>query len=44
MISISCSMVDHRVVDDGEAAVDDLAQVVRRDVGRHAHGDAGGCR
>ena len=30
-----------RVLDDPDAAVDHLAQVVRRDVGRHADGDAG---
>src|SRR5690606_27124394 len=28
------------VVDERDAAVDDLAQVVRRNVGRHADGDA----
>ena len=33
---------DVRIVDHREAGVDDFAQVVRRDVGRHAHGDAGG--
>ena len=31
-----------RVVDQRNAAVDHLGQVVRRDVGRHADGDAGG--
>ena len=30
-----------RLLDQPDAAVDDLAQVVRRDVGRHADGDAG---
>ena len=32
---------DGRVVDDGGGGIDDLAEVVRRDVGRHADGDAG---
>ena len=32
---------DARVVDDGDGRVDDLVEVVRRDVGRHADGDAG---
>ena len=32
---------DLRVVDQRDRAGDDLAQVVRRDVGRHADGDAG---
>ena len=31
---------DFRVVEMGDAGVDDLAQVVRRDVGGHADGDA----
>jgi len=31
-----------RLVDDPDAGVDDLPQVVRRDVGGHADGDAGG--
>src|SRR6185312_13808195 len=37
-------LVDGRsgVVDERDRAVDDLADVVRRDVGRHADGDAGG--
>ena len=30
-----------RVVDEGDGRGGDLAQVVRRDVGGHAHGDAG---
>jgi hypothetical protein len=29
-----------RVLDEGDGGVDDLAEVVRRDVGRHADGDA----
>jgi hypothetical protein len=33
--------IDVRVVDQGQAGIHDLAQVVRRDVRRHAHGDAG---
>ena len=33
---------DRRVVDIGRAGVDDLAEVVRRDVRRHADGDAAG--
>ncbi len=33
---------DGRVVDDGDAGGDRLAQVVRRHVGRHADGDAAG--
>ena len=33
---------DARVVDDGEGGVDNLVEVVRRDVRRHADGDAGG--
>ncbi len=33
--------LDLRVVDVGDRGVDRLAQVVRRDVGRHADGDAG---
>ncbi len=32
---------ERRIVDQGHAGVDHFAQVVRRDVGRHAHGDAG---
>ena len=31
---------DRRVVEIGAAAIDDLAQIVRRDVGRHADRDA----
>ena len=34
--------VDGRVLDVGAGRVDDLAEVVRRDVRRHADGDAGG--
>ena len=33
-----------RVVDHGDRRVDDLAEVVRRDVGGHPDGDAGRCR
>ncbi len=33
---------DRRIVDIGEAAVDHFAQIVRRNVGRHADGDAAG--
>ncbi len=33
---------DVRIVDQREAGVDDLPQVVRRNVGGHAHGDARG--
>ena len=33
---------DARIVDQGDAGVDHLAQIVRRDVGRHADGDAAG--
>ncbi len=29
-----------RIVDQGDAGVDDFAEVMRRDIGRHAHGDA----
>ena len=32
---------DGGAVDDGAGGGDDFAEVVRRDVGRHAHGDAG---
>ncbi len=32
---------DRGVVDEGDAGVDHLAEIVRRDVGRHADGDAG---
>ena len=32
---------DERVVHQGQQAIDHFAQVVRRDVGGHAHGDAG---
>ena len=39
---MSSSMRQRRVVDERDGAVDDLADVVRRDVGRHADGDAGG--
>ncbi len=35
-------MVTRGVVDDGDSGVDDFAEVVRRDVGRHADADAGG--
>jgi hypothetical protein len=35
------SVREVRVLDQPDAAVDHLAQVVRRDVGRHADGDAG---
>ena len=31
---------ERRIVDQGDGGGDDLAQVVRRDVGGHAHGDA----
>ena len=31
-----------RIVDQRDAGVDDLAEIVRRDVGRHADGDAAG--
>ena len=34
--------VDRRIVDEGDRRVDHLAQVVRRNVGRHAHGDSRG--
>ena len=34
--------VEVRVVDQRHRGVDDLAQIVRRDVGRHADGDAAG--
>ena len=30
--------------DEGDAGVDDFGEVVRRDVGRHADGDAASCR
>ena len=30
-----------RVLDDPDTPLDDLAKIVRWDVGRHAHGDAG---
>ena len=42
MISISCSTVDVRVVDQPDEAVADFAQVVRRDLGGHADRDAVG--
>ena len=29
------------LVEQGKTAVDDLGEIVRRDIGRHAHGDAG---
>ncbi len=35
-------VADVRVVEQGDAGVDDLAQIMRRDVGRHADGDAAG--
>ncbi len=35
--SVTSGVVEHR-----QAGVDDLGEVVRRDVGGHAHGDAGG--
>ena len=38
--SISSSIGDRRVVEIGAAGVDDLAEIVRRDVGRHADRDA----
>ena len=38
--SISSSTVMSPIVEIGAAGVDDLAQIVRRDVGRHADGDA----
>ena len=34
--------VHRRIVDQRDRAVDDLAEIVRRDVGRHADGDAAG--
>ena len=37
-----CGEVEIGVVDQGHGGVDDLAQIVRRDVGRHADGDAAG--
>ena len=40
MYSISCSDVRSGLFDQREAGVDHLAQVVRRDVGGHADGDA----
>ena len=39
--SSSSSTVMSGLLDDGDGRVDDLAQVVRRDVGRHADRDAG---
>ena len=41
-ISISSSMRDRRIVDQRDAGVDHLAEIVRRDVGRHADRDAAG--
>ena len=41
-ISISSSMRDRRIVEIGDAGVDHLAEIVRRDVGGHADGDAAG--
>ena len=35
-------MVERRIVDQRDAGVDHLAEIVRRDVGRHADGDAAG--
>ena len=42
MISISSSIDASGLLQQVQAGVDDLVQVVRRDVGRHADGDAGG--
>ena len=42
MYCISSAMLRFGVGDQGDQRVDDLAEVVRRDVGRHADGDAGG--
>jgi hypothetical protein len=39
-ISMQRVVVDRRIVDQRHAGVDDLAEVVRRNVGRHADGDA----
>ena len=35
-------MLQRRIVDERDAGVDHLAEIVRRDVGRHADGDAAG--
>ena len=42
--TISISSVERhvRMVDQRDAGVDDLAEIVRRDIGRHADGDAAG--
>ena len=37
-----CRQIDRRIVDQRDGAVEDFAQIVRRDVGRHADGDAAG--
>ena len=41
-MSSSSSVADVGPVDQRQAGVDDFAEVVRRDVGGHAHGDAAG--
>ena len=33
---------DHRIVDQRDAGVDQFAEIVRRNIGRHADGDAAG--
>ena len=42
MMPIRSSMLERRIVDQRDAGVDHLAEIVRRDVGRHADGDAAG--
>ena len=42
MMLMRSSMVERGIVDQRHAGVDDLAEIVRRDVGRHADGDAAG--
>ena len=39
---MSSSIAERRIVDQRDAGVDNLAQIVRRDVGRHADRDAAG--
>ena len=42
MMLISSSIVSARIVDQRDAGVDHLAEIVRRDIGRHADRDAAG--
>ena len=40
-ISVKRFQIDRRIVDIGQAGIDHFAQIMGRDVGGHAHGDAG---